>query len=65
MSAKKAALGRGLGALLEGSSTNVSSGDRESNNIETVESNNLENGSVSLMSISKVEANRFHPDRRG
>jgi ParB family chromosome partitioning protein len=61
MSAKKAALGRGLGALLEGSSTSSTSIEKESSSVETVESNNLENGSVSLMLISKVEANPFQP----
>lgn len=60
MSAKKAALGKGLGALLEGSSSNPSI-PKETVPVETVSAENVGNGSVSHLSISSVEANPFQP----
>lgn len=61
MSAKKAALGRGLGALLEGSSSNNPSNSKETNPVEVVATDDFGNGSVNLLAISKVEANPFQP----
>ena len=60
MSAKKAALGKGLGALLEGSSSSTNSNSPRGS-VEVVESKIVENGSVSLMAISRIEANPFQP----
>ena len=51
---KKAALGRGLSALLANSETEVTSKYEENKFSEAV-------GSVALMSISKIEANPFQP----
>lgn len=59
MSSKKPALGRGLSALLDGTSSNETYPSKSSN-IESVPSN-LEEGSTNLISIKNIEANPFQP----
>ncbi len=59
MSAKKAALGRGLGALLEGSSSNPI--EPKDSGFEVSDAGSIGAGSVSLLAIAKVEANPFQP----
>jgi ParB family chromosome partitioning protein len=61
MSAKKPALGRGLGALLEGSSSSPVSSPKDTTPIEVVSTEDIGNGSVNLLAINKVEANPFQP----
>lgn len=61
MSAKKAALGRGLGALLDGASSNPSIQKETTTPVETVSSEDFGSGSVNLLAINKVEANPFQP----
>ncbi len=59
MSSKKPALGRGLSALLDGTSSNETYPSKTSN-VESVPSN-IEEGSTNLISIKNVEANPFQP----
>lgn len=59
MSSKKPALGRGLSALLDGTSSNETYPSKTSN-VESVLSN-IEEGSTNLISIKNVEANPFQP----
>ncbi len=59
MSSKKPALGRGLSALLDGTSSNETYPSKSSN-IESVPSN-FEEGSTNMISIKNVEANPFQP----
>jgi len=51
---KKRALGKGLSALLEGASTDITSSNQLVNSTQTV-------GAIASISISQIEVNPFHP----
>jgi len=62
MSAKKSALGKGLGALLDASNAPTPKDTLHREVVSTVDTTSVENkGSVSLVAIKNIEANPFQP----
>ncbi len=62
MSAKKSALGKGLGALLDASNSPTPQESIHKEVVSTVDTTSVENkGGVSLVAITNIEANPFQP----
>lgn len=61
MSTKRSALGKGLGALLDGNNVQLNTPEQASTTAETVSPARVMAGSVAVIPLAQIEANPFQP----